>query len=62
MPVCMGLYEKIAPTEQSDQLLKMIGGQKMFGTAMKVSEKIKPELKDKVKGIGSMPSVEKEHK
>jgi len=41
----------------------MIGGQKMFGSANKLSEKIKPEFKDKIKGVGSMPnSVFKEEK
>ena len=35
----------------------MTGGQKMFGSANKISEKIKPECKDKVKGVGSMPST-----
>lgn len=35
----------------------------MFGSANKLSEKIKPELKDKVKGVGSMPTnVGKEDK
>jgi len=35
----------------------------MFGSTNKISEKIKPESKDKIKGIGSMPgSVFKEEK
>lgn len=34
----------------------------MFGSAMKVSEKIKPELREKIRGIGSMvtPKDEKQ--
>ena len=35
----------------------------MFGSAMKLSEKIKLEQKEKVKGVGSMPlSIFKEEK
>ena len=40
MPTYLGNYERMAPSEQSEQLLKTIGGQKMFGSAMKLSEKI----------------------
>ena len=29
----------------------------MFGSAMKLSEKIPPNQKDKIRGIGSMPAV-----
>ena len=38
-PKKMGNYEMVAPTEKSDNLLKLIGGQKMFGSVMKVSHK-----------------------
>ena len=39
MPLRMGNYERIAPTDNSDKLIKMMGGQKMFGSVMKVSHK-----------------------
>ena len=39
MPKKMGAYERLAPTEQSEKYLKLIGGQKMFGSVMKVSHK-----------------------
>ena len=58
MPKCMGNFERIAPTEQSEELIKMIGGQKMFGSAVKISERIKL---DGVQGIGSLPK-EKDNK
>jgi hypothetical protein len=32
----------------------MIGGQKMFGSSMKLSEKIKPDMREKVRGVGSL--------
>jgi len=35
----MGGYQRIAPGEQSDRYLKLIGGQKMFGSVMKISHK-----------------------
>ena len=58
MPKCMGNFERIAPTEQSEELIKLIGGQKMFGSTVKLSERIKLEG---VRGIGSLPK-EKEAK
>lgn len=39
MPKRMGDYERIAPSEKSEALLKLVGGQKMFGSVMKVSHK-----------------------
>ena len=42
MPKNMGNYELLAPSEQSEQLLKMIGGQKLFGSVSKISEKMTP--------------------
>ena len=44
----------LAPTVQTDDLMKLIGGQKMFGSTTKISERIKL---DGVKGIGSLPKV-----
>jgi hypothetical protein len=32
----------------------MIGGQKMFGSANKISEKLKPDMREKVRGVGSL--------
>lgn len=43
MPKFLGNYERIAPSPQSDSYLKLIGGQKMFGSMGKVSEI--PQLK-----------------
>jgi hypothetical protein len=40
-PRLMGNYERIAPTELSDKYVKMLGGQKLYGSLMKV----KPEAK-----------------
>ena len=57
MPKNMGNYEKLAPCEQSDNYLKLIGGQKMFGSTMKVSEKIAVDKKAKIMGPGSMPTI-----
>lgn len=57
MPKMMGNYEMIAPSAETDALLKLIGGEKMFGSQMKVSEKINAEIKGKVRGPGSMPSA-----
>ena len=57
MPRNMGNYEKLAPNEQSEQYMKYIGGQKMFGSTMKVSEKLTAEQKAKVRGPGSMPVI-----
>ena len=39
LPTKMGDYERIAPTENSEKYMKMMGGQKMFGSVMKVSHK-----------------------
>ena len=58
MPSMMGNYEMICPSAESDSFLKQIGGEKMFGSTMKVSEKINPEMKSKVRGLGSMPSAQ----
>ena len=57
LPRNMGNYERVAPTETSDQYLRLIGGQKMFGTQMKVSEKLTPAQREKVRGPGSMPVI-----
>ena len=57
MPRNMGNYERLAPNEQSEQYMKYIGGQKMFGSTMKVSEKLTAEQKAKVRGPGSMPVI-----
>jgi hypothetical protein len=57
MPKQMGNFERLAPCPESDQLFKMIGGQKMFGSLSKVSEKIKDNAKGPIVGIGSMPNV-----
>lgn len=51
-PAMMGNYEMIAPTPQSEELMKLVGGQKMFGSVSKVSEKI--DL-DGIRGKGSLP-------
>ncbi len=40
MPEKMGNYERLAPSESCESYLKLIGGQKMFGSQMKVSEKL----------------------
>lgn len=37
MPKVMGNFERIAPSSQSEAYLKLIGGQKMFGSTMKIS-------------------------
>jgi hypothetical protein len=39
LPSKLGGYVRLAPTEKSDSYLKLIGGQKMFGSVMKVSHK-----------------------
>ena len=39
LPQHMGDYQRIAPGEQSERYLKLIGGQKMFGSVMKISHK-----------------------
>lgn len=39
MPKQMGNYERLAPSPLCDQYLKLIGGQKMFGSMMKMTEK-----------------------
>jgi hypothetical protein len=48
----LGNYEMLAPTTQTDELFRLVGGQKMFGSTTKVSERVNIEG---VKGIGSMP-------
>ena len=53
----MGNYELLAPCEVSENYMKLIGGQKMFGSTMKVSEKLTPEQRQKVRGPGSMPTI-----
>ena len=57
MPTTLGNYERLAPSDQCESYLKLIGGQKMFGSAMKVSEKLTPAQKAKVRGPGSMPDI-----
>ena len=37
MPLRMGNFERLAPSPQCDQYLKLIGGQKMFGSLMKLT-------------------------
>lgn len=39
IPKKMGDFERLGPTDKSDALLKLVGGQKMFGSVMKVSHK-----------------------
>lgn len=41
-PEMMGNYERIAPSKMSDKYIKMVGGQRMFGSLMKVN----PNSKD----------------
>lgn len=36
-PKLMGNYERIAPSKTSDKYIKLMGGQKMFGSLMKVN-------------------------
>lgn len=38
MPSRLGNFERIAPSPQCEQYLKIIGGQKMFGSLMKMHE------------------------
>ena len=58
MPKYMGNYERLAPSPDSDALIKMIGGQKMFGSSTKVSDKVLEKMVGKpVVGLGSMPSL-----
>jgi hypothetical protein len=40
MPSMLGNYEMIAPSAETDGFLKLIGGEKMFGSTMKISEKM----------------------
>jgi len=37
MPTRMGNFERICPSPACDQYLKLVGGQKMFGSLMKVA-------------------------
>lgn len=39
IPAQMGCYERLAPSDESEKYLKIVGGQKMFGSVMKVSHK-----------------------
>jgi len=39
LPKHMGSFERLAPSDNSEKYLKMIGGQKMFGSVMKLSHK-----------------------
>jgi len=58
MPKFMGNYERLAPTPDSDALVKMIGGQKMFGSSAKVSDKVFEKMGGRaVVGLGSMPNL-----
>ena len=41
MPKQMGNFERLAPSPMSESYLKLIGGQKMYGSMMKVSEQAK---------------------
>lgn len=52
MPKMMGNFEMMAPSQQSEDLMKLVGGQKMFGSVSKISERVKLEG---VKGPGSLP-------
>jgi hypothetical protein len=52
----MGNYERLCPCDESEALFKLIGGQKMFGSQSKVSERI-PDKSIKIYGPGSMPNV-----
>ena len=54
MPKMMGNFEIIVPTPQSEECMKLIGGQKMFGSVSKISERVNLEG---VKGIGSLPKA-----
>ena len=38
-PKHMGNFETLVPTPQSDELVKLVGGQKMFGSNYKQKEK-----------------------
>lgn len=53
-PKLMGNYERIAPTEISDKYAKMLGGQKLFGSLMKVKPGSKADDK-KDETIESQP-------
>lgn len=37
MPRMMGNFERVAPSKESEAYLKLIGGQKMFGSMMKIA-------------------------
>ena len=54
MPEKLGDFERIAPSETSDRYLKLVGGQKMFGSIMKVSHKTTDITKfSKIQGSAS---------
>ena len=42
MPRTLGNFERLAPSPLCDQYLKLIGGQKMFGSTMKIQNDAKP--------------------
>ena len=46
-PEIMGNYERIAPSKVSDKYIKMVGGQKMFGSLMKVNPSSKESRESK---------------
>lgn len=54
LPKKLGGYERVAPTEASERYLKLIGGQKMYGSVMKVSHR--PEQNHAVKGKAPIQS------
>eukprot|EP00347_Sterkiella_histriomuscorum_P010309 403376796 len=43
MPKLMGNFERIAPSPQSDYYLKLVGGQKMFGSMMKMQPEVQTQ-------------------
>lgn len=50
-PERMGNFEQIAPSQESEDFLRLIGGQKMFNSAQRLTNKQTGE----VRGIGSLP-------
>ena len=58
VPKTLGNFEMLAPTPQSEEYLKLVGGQKMFGSSSKISERF-PDL-SQIKGIGSLPQVKQD--
>ena len=39
MPQMMGNYKRIAPSKQAEKLIRLVGGEKRFGSLMKVMPK-----------------------